>query len=555
MLKSSYERSQRRAELSSCEPLEQRRLLNAVSLSRPQPLIANLSDVSCFATGDLNGDGKPDIVVAGGAFLNKGDGSYEADGRFDFGFAPVGLAIADVNGDGSADIITAGDNDSMDTNIGTVSVLLADGSGGFKAPQSYPTGANGHGLPISFVVADVNDDGRPDIIVETVDSIELLLNQGNGTFGPATTVASFGDSASLSGFAVADLGNGSPDIVVANQNASTVSILLNNGNGTFQSPQSIDVGDFPTSLAVADLNGDGKPDIAVACGGSETLNVLLGRGNGTFFGQNSFPIGTPNQGTDPIIAVADVSGDGTPDVIVADEDGVGVLAGNGDGTFQPIERFPSPIGGGVAVADLGGDGAPAILTSDQENDAIDVLYCNEAVLPAPVLQSPTSTADNQPASPAFTWSSVDGATTYQLIVATDPSSLPIQPTDDIDESGSVDAGYINTSVLGTNYSPPSGMLQPATTYYWEVQAANSAQYGAWSSVSSFTAAPLPAAPTITAPSNGNADEPPVPEFDWQAIGGSARIPGNRCNEPFRSAHECKYVWGWPDDGHRRDRHG
>jgi hypothetical protein len=145
-----------------------------------------------------------------------------------------------------------------------------------------------------------------------------------------------------------------------------VSVLLGNGNGTFQTRVDYPVGEEPTSVAVADLNGDGHLDLIVTDGQSgfgivNAVSVLLGNGNGTFRAEVHYPAG----GNPTAVAVADLDGDGALDVVVANEFGstVSVLSGNGDGTLKPQIYFGTgtePTG--VAVADLNRDGVPDIAT-------------------------------------------------------------------------------------------------------------------------------------------------------------------------------------------------
>src|ERR1019366_4709092 len=135
--------------------------------------------------------------------------------------------------------------------------------------------------------------------------------------------------------AVADVnGDGKPDVVVGNCGDSTVGVLLGNGDGTFQ-PAVTYFTYFsgcwnPTAVAVADLNGDGKPDLVMGCGSIAAVGVMLGNGDGTFQPAVTYDSG----GRDPwSVAVADVNGDGNPDLLVANyaSGTVGVLLGNGDG--------------------------------------------------------------------------------------------------------------------------------------------------------------------------------------------------------------------------------
>src|SRR5262249_20328178 len=130
--------------------------------------------------------------------------------------------------------------------------------------------------------------------------------------------------------------DGSPDIVVANT-SNTLSVLLGNailgnGNGTFQARKTFTVGNNPTSVAVADLDGDGLLDLVVANRGSNTLGLLRGNGNGTFATQLTFSAGL----APAAVAIGDVNGNGTPDLIFVnhDDNNVTILLGNGNGAFQ-----------------------------------------------------------------------------------------------------------------------------------------------------------------------------------------------------------------------------
>ncbi len=302
------------------------------------------------------------------------------------GYNPYTLAVADVNGDGKPDLIIV--NEGTNSGDGSVGVLLGNGDGTFQSPVSYDSGG-GYGYAV--FVADVNGDGKPDIITgngcakgtscSPEGSVGVLLGNGDGTFQPAVSYSTGGYSLYGSSVAVADLrGKGKMDIVVANDNASTVGVLLGKGDGTFAAAVTYSsTGDGATSVAVADVNGDGKPDLVVTnfcpssgCGTSYpypngVVAVLLGNGDGTF--QNAVAYGAGGASSYGV-ALADVNGDGKTDILTANcgpescapysyGGTVGVLLGNGDGTFQAATSYGagnSPFA--ISVADTNGDGFP-----------------------------------------------------------------------------------------------------------------------------------------------------------------------------------------------------
>ena len=233
---------------------------------------------------------------------------------------------------------------------------------GFLAPLAYDAGAD----PVSVAVADFNGDGKPDLAVANQgnypypnSSVSILLGQGGGTFLPAVSYAAGNNPQSV---AVGDFnGDGKQDLAVANYYSANVSVLLGKGDGTFLPAVSYLAGYGPRSVAAGDFNGDGKQDLAVAVagdsynGGGQGVSVLLGKGDGTFQTAQTFPTGTY-----PIsVAVGDFNGDGILDLAVANEDSdnVSVLLGKGDGTFLPAQTFPAGVNpSSVAVGDFNGDG-------------------------------------------------------------------------------------------------------------------------------------------------------------------------------------------------------
>jgi hypothetical protein len=296
-----------------------------------------------------------------------------------------------VNGDGKLDIVVA-NSGTVGTGrlwgIGTVAVLLGHGDGTFQFPVEYSSGGK---WPQSVAIADVNGDGKLDLVVYNSNdgyesSVGVLLGNGDGTFQAAITFPSGGYEPG--GLAVADLrGDGKLDLVVTDLNYGNdgiVGVLLGNGDSTFQPAVWYDAGGTSTSnVALADVNGDGKPDI-LTVNGDGSVGVLLGNGDGTFRAAVSYAAGN----TPFSIAVADVNGDGTQDAVTANWDGgADVLLGNGDGTFQAAQLYSGNGADAVAVADLTGDGLPDIVLADTTwHGSVSVLLNNSGP------HSPTTTA-------------------------------------------------------------------------------------------------------------------------------------------------------------------
>jgi FG-GAP-like repeat len=378
------------------------------------------------AVADVNGDGKPDIVVANfcgsntscsgyaagtvGVLLGNGDGTFRTAVSYGSGgYVASSVAIADVNGDGKPDIVVTNgcSSSSSCSGLGTVGVLLGNGDGTFQTAVTYGSGGYGAG---SVAVADVNGDGNPDLLViegcnsitttcssiqfTTDSAVGVLLNNGNGTFQTAVAYDSGGIMATA--IAVGDLnGDGKPDLVVAQCSGvfesycsySEVGVMLGNGDGTFQAavnynedPNSIG----PDAVALADLNGDGDLDILVtnlATGdkgqSDPSLAVLLGNGNGTFQTVVTYDAGA---GAAHGLAIADLTGNGKLDAAVSEtvndvtgqgSNSVAVFPGNGDGTFQSVALYSAPAQAvSVVAAALVGSGLPDLVVGTFSNSSV-----------------------------------------------------------------------------------------------------------------------------------------------------------------------------------------
>jgi hypothetical protein len=168
-------------------------------------------------------------------------------------------------------------------------------------------------------------------------------------------------------------GDGKPDLAVANHTSNDVSVLLGNGDGTFQAPRSISTGLNPFSVVVGDFRGDGHQDLAVANSTSNTVSVLLGNGDGSFQPAHNINVGFSTRS----VAFADFNGDGHLDLAVVYSGGVRVLLGNGDGSFQPTTVSYVIAGAGFptsgAVGDFNGDGRPDLAVTDQYANNVSIL--------------------------------------------------------------------------------------------------------------------------------------------------------------------------------------
>jgi len=330
------------------------------------------SDVFALAAGDFNRDGKLDVALtvankAASVILGNGDGTFQTPPAFPAGQVFGAIVTADFNNDGNADVAVTNQFDN------TVSILLGNGDGTLGAPQTIPVAQS----PEALAVADLNGDGIPDLVVGNAASISnniyVLLGNGDGTFQPAIILTGVNEPHAI---AVGDFnGDGIPDLIVAGAGGSN-GIYLGNGDGTFQNatPFTSLVAGF---MAVGDFNRDGKLDIAIT-NRDQGLVILSGNGDGTFqqFSQMPFPGGSLQQ-----LGVADLNGDGIPDLVVTMFPNVGtandvfVMLGNGDGTFSdPVGYMVGDFAKKVSFADVTGDGIVDLIV--ETRDAVAVLAGN-----------------------------------------------------------------------------------------------------------------------------------------------------------------------------------
>ncbi len=351
-----------------------------------------------LAAGDLNGDGKPDLIATAPtltigivSFLNNGDGTFSPS-QFLFvandqtNITPTPIALSDLNGDGKLDLVAALSGTRLDSPSlpDIVSVLHGDGDGTLATFPSYAlteTGASNSSYLGGLVAADFNGDGKVDLaagmtlVTEGVTytlQLGLLLNDGAG-FSPPAAPTNLGGGQPQSYVAAGDFNGSQTDLALSTgPDSAEISILLGNGNGTFQPVVQYGAG-VSGPIAVGDFNGDGKLDvIGVAPDTSPDVSVLLGNGDGTF----GFPVNSPASGYVRALAVADFNRDGKLDAAVLavnTSTQLVILFGNGDGTFSLGQTYNvgfSPTC--IASADINGDGIPDLIVGN--SDGLDPVH-------------------------------------------------------------------------------------------------------------------------------------------------------------------------------------
>lgn len=290
---------------------------------------------------------------------------------------PAAVVSGDWNGDGHQDLIYI--DKSANT---TLHVLLGDGQGGLResAAVQLPAGTcyNYSGAGCWIEAGDFNGDGKNDLLIPGQSSsyvpyFVVLPGRGDGTFADPI-VSSFqlptGDTFNSHQVAVADFnGDGLPDIAVPSYYTERTTLYINNGNGSFSTGVALDTYYDPYSAFAADVNHDGKPDLIVFVGRggyyTHGIQVWLGDGKGNFSHAQNYP--TDLTAVAPV-TVADLNRDGNVDVIVHDQSGnLQVMTGNQDGSFNP----PTTVITGktleytmITVADLNGDGVPDLLNGE-----------------------------------------------------------------------------------------------------------------------------------------------------------------------------------------------
>ncbi len=351
-----------------------------------------------ITAADLNGGGKVDLICANGndgtlnVLTNNGSGDFGISATYfvggDFSHPTTCVVVADVNGDGRLDLISS--------NVGgnSLNLLTNDGAGNFSFGMPITVGGNSGYSSENVTPADVNGDGKIDLIVSIFgdNSVRVLTNSGQGVFGLSATFAANGPAA----VAVADINNDSkPDLIIANEGLfpswnNTITIFTNQAGGVFGSNATYTVGSGPVWVAVADINGDQKADLICAnynVGNSPgTLTVLTNNGYGVF-GFNA----TCTVGGEPAKVIAeDFNGDGHIDLASVNAGSgpdypgtISVLTNNGSGSFAlaaTLSVGARPLS--FVAADINANGRLDFISANYYSNSLWV-FTNNTVFPSP----------------------------------------------------------------------------------------------------------------------------------------------------------------------------
>ena len=297
------------------------------------------TDIASATSEDCNDDGVPDECEYLPLHFGRGE-------TLAAGVAPEAVLTADLSGDGLADLVTG--NRATDRSS-SLWVFLNRRDGAFLRGVEYAAGTN----LSSVVAADLDADGDTDLASANSTEVLIFANQGGGVLDAPVALAvpkftRFVTAADVTG-------DGALDLVVSNTTDDTVSVLAGSGDGTFAAPVASVVGESPRQVAFGDLDGDGNLDLASANWDSRSVSVLLstgllGAGAGSLRPQTSYDTGERARA----LEVADLGGDGGPDLVVQTSRGLRHLQNSGNGTFMEPREF-GPLSRSFSLADFDGD--------------------------------------------------------------------------------------------------------------------------------------------------------------------------------------------------------
>ncbi|MCP3170034.1 FG-GAP-like repeat-containing protein [Myxococcus qinghaiensis] len=351
------------------------------------------------AIADVNGDGKLDILVANAEsgstqtpsgslsiFLGNGDASVQSEVNYGSASLSSNAVVAvDVDGDGWLDAVTVNGQTNLPLINGDISVyknLGPSAPGTFGAPTSFTTGSPGS---VHLCTGDFDSNGVADIATTSVtqSQVSVLFGTGAGNFGAPTFIGIQGTGGVQSTIACRDLNSdGFSDIVVTSPASARLSVLINQGNGSFAAPvaYSNSANGLTAGIAFGDANGDGTLDILSNGSAGRFLFYFRGNGNGTFAsGVQSTASATATANSALGVVADDFNGDGRLDayiLVTAASGGVRPMTGNGSGGFTAgtvVGTGASPGLNAIATADMDADGYADLILTNRGSGTVTVV--------------------------------------------------------------------------------------------------------------------------------------------------------------------------------------
>ncbi len=436
-----------------------------------------------LVTGDLNGDGKADVITINmddkniSVLLGNGDGSFQPAVPYALGNLgtswPIGIDIGDFDRDHKLDVVVATARNG--TSGGDALLLLGNGDGTLQTPASFSTSTS----PLGLKAEDINNDGKLDLLIPGNGSARFLLGNGAGGFGSPQLLQNPPGVFNLvpTALASADLnGDGKPEIIAGTFGSSglggTVWVYINDGTGNFSTPISylLNFGSNGgcNSIFATDLDGDQNVDVICALTSGSAIKIFYGNGDGTLRSPatNQFTYG----GTSPVqFVLEDFNGDGIRDLAVADFNGttlstlidnmgVTTVPGVQGGSFSisVLQFDPGEKARGIATADFNGDGLPDLVTASSTTNEISLLL-NGAMMNVNLSATPSPAAPNQQVALSATVNAITGNTTIPTGTLTffdGPTTL-----------GTVTLNNSGTAVLNTSFADSKATFHPLMALY------------------------------------------------------------------------------------------